>query len=68
MGTTQDAVGQALAAGDHVAHVRRTGSRIRIERRIIDTILDGGMVQLVGRSKHRSPPCNPDNLIKVRAP
>lgn len=68
MEPTRDAVGQPLAVGDHVAHMRGTSGGVAATRRVIQAIEEGGWLRLVPLSKYRSPPVNPYNVIRIAAP
>lgn len=48
----KDALGQEIAAGDHVAYVRKSGSRLRIERRVIERLADDGTLRLAPTKRY----------------
>lgn len=67
--TPEDALGQKLAVGDHVAHVYRRSSTVRITRRIVQEIDAWSRVVLVPLPNARGKSlCQGHNLVKVRAP
>lgn len=59
----KDAVGQPLRVGDEVAYVSRSGSRLSIERRVVEQVMEHDL--LLNSDPGRARFINPKNVVRI---